>query len=137
MARPDGQKDSSYLVGLIASESVTHAHFGPAMLRVVLEEPGFAGCQSLRRVFCGGEPLMHELRDRFFSLSGAELYQQYGPTETTVDVTVWECERGGGDAALPIGRPVANTRAYVLDKMLQPLPVGLPGELYIGGAQLA
>ena len=66
-----------------------------------------------------------------------ELHNLYGPTEASVDVTYWECRQGEALSSVPIGRPVANTRVFVLDDVLSPVPVGVAGELYLAGAQLA
>ncbi|MCA1615210.1 MAG: AMP-binding protein, partial [Acidobacteria bacterium] len=100
IASPGGQQDGAYLARLMTSERVTVAHFGPAMLRAMLDEPGLQDCAGLRQVFCGGEPLTPELQARFFeSLGAASLHQQYGPTEATVDVTVWDCRRDGPPTA--------------------------------------
>ena len=141
IAKPGGQRDAAYLVELLASERVTVAHFGPAMLREVVEEPGLADCVNLRRVFCGGEPLTAELQARFFERLSASLHQQYGPTEATIDVTAWDCRRGEAEGEqhrrIPIGRPIANTRLYILDREMRPVPVGVVGELYLGGVALA
>jgi enterobactin synthetase component F len=96
---------------------------------------------SLRRVMCSGEALPAELRDRFHAVLDVPLHNLYGPTEASVDVTSFECRPYGdqldGRAGVPIGRPVWNTRIYVLDKDLNPAPVGVSGELYIAGVQLA
>ena len=137
VARPGGQQESGYLARLIGEQRVTAAHFAPVMLRAMLGEETVGGWASLRRVFCGGESLSKELQDSFFERLGAELIHQYGPTETAVDVTHWACERGGRRETLPIGRPVANTRLYVLDSHTEPSPAGVAGELYVGGASLA
>jgi acyl carrier protein len=81
--------------------------------------------------------LPHELQERFFArLSGAELHNLYGPTEAAVDVTSWPCQRGDARVTVPIGRPVANTQMYVLDPRLEPVPIGVSGELFIGGVQV-
>jgi amino acid adenylation domain-containing protein len=135
LARPEGHRDPAYLSALVEREGVTTLHFVPSMLQAFLEtgEPGRFG--SVRRVVCSGEALSVELRDRFFeSFPATELHNLYGPTEAAVDVTYWECRPE--DAAVPIGRPVANTRMYVLDRELRLAAVGVPGELYIGGAQV-
>ena len=78
-----------------------------------------------------------ELQQRFFSISRADLHNLYGPTEAAVDVTYWACEREGRAATVPIGRPIANTQIYILDPRLKPTPIGVPGELHIGGVGLA
>ncbi len=137
LARPRCEMDPGYLVRVIAEERVTIAHFGPAMLQAFLEAAGVERCRSLRRVFCGGEPLPPAMMERFFARLGGALIHQYGPTEACVDSTVWPCRPGDRSHVLPIGRPIANTRVYVLDRHLQPVPVGVPGELHIGGAGLA
>ena len=137
LARPEGHRDPSYLARLIAREQVTTVHFVPSMLRLFLEEPLVGRCQSLRRVICSGEELPYALQRRFFEISGAELHNLYGPTEAAVDVTAWRCDRGEPGPRVPIGRPVDNTAIYVLDAGAQPAPIGVPGELCIGGVQVA
>ncbi|AFY82810.1 non-ribosomal peptide synthetase [Oscillatoria acuminata] len=137
VAQPDGHKDSTYLVKLIAESQITTVHFVPSMLQVFLEERGLENCHSLRQVFCSGEALPKELADRFLARLGAKLHNLYGPTEAAVDVTFWECDRASPLNIVPIGRPVANTQIYILDPSLQPVPIGVKGELYIGGVQLA
>ncbi|MCX7571137.1 amino acid adenylation domain-containing protein [Tumebacillus sp. DT12] len=138
IARPEGHKDAAYLARLIESEQVTTLHFVPSMLQVFLEEPSITRCSSLRRVMCSGEALPYDLQERFFErLSGVELHNLYGPTEAAVDVTYWACDREDERRLVPIGRPVANTQVYVLDRHLEPVPVGVAGELHIGGIQVA
>ncbi len=136
LARPGGHRDPGYLAGLIAAEGVTTAHFVPAMLEVFMEvaDPGL--CGGLERVFCSGEALTRGQRDRWAARFGRPLFNLYGPTETSVDSTWWDCggECGG---APPIGRPIANTRVFVLDGVLRPVPAGVAGELYVAGAGLA
>ncbi len=103
-----------------------------------MREPGLEGsCVSLRDVVCSGEALPYELQEAFFARLPSRLHNLYGPTEAAVDVTFWECRRGDPRRVVPIGRPLANTTMHVLDAALRPLPVGVPGELYIGGVQLA
>jgi amino acid adenylation domain-containing protein len=138
VARPDGHKDPSYLVELIQQQGITTMHFVPSMLRIFLEAEGVERCTSLRRVICSGEALPYELQQRFFErLGAAELHNLYGPTEAAVDVSYWECRKDTAMTIVPIGRPVWNTQLYILDSYLQPVPVGVPGELHIGGVQLA
>ncbi len=137
LARTEAQKDPRDLVRLMKERSVTTAHFGPALLQRVVDEPEFTKCTSLRRIFCGGEPLPGELQKRFFARCNAELISQYGPTEATVDVTWCRCDRANPPPVAPIGRPIANTRIYILDQQQRPTPIGVTGELHIGGVALA
>ncbi|HEY3566610.1 MAG TPA: amino acid adenylation domain-containing protein, partial [Thermoanaerobaculia bacterium] len=137
MARPGGHRDPSYLARTIEAEGVTTAHFVPSMLSLFLEAPEVERCVSLRRVVCSGEALSYELQQRFFGRLGCELHNLYGPTEAAVDVTFWACQRDGGPLVVPIGWPVANTSILLLDADLRPVPAGEPGELHIGGVQLA
>jgi len=134
---PQGQQDSNYLAKLIAQEQITVAHFNPSMLRAFLDEPLAQSCHSLKRVFCGGDVMTTELESRFTATLPAALVNQYGPTETTVDVLVWDCHGGDRPRAIPIGRPIDNACAYILDPDLQPVPVSVPGELHIAGLPLA
>ncbi|HEX5751715.1 MAG TPA: amino acid adenylation domain-containing protein, partial [Archangium sp.] len=136
LARPGGQRDPEYLVRMVMRHGITHLHFGPAPLSVFLQTPDVERCQSLRFVFCGGEPLTHELHALFLSKLSARLVHQYGPTEACIDSTAWVCPPHPV-SALPIGRPISNTQAYVVDASLRPVPVGVPGELLIGGEGLA
>jgi amino acid adenylation domain-containing protein len=134
VARPGAHRDGAYLAGLIVRERITTAHFVPSMLSAFLEQEGLeSSCATLKRVICSGEALSFELQERFFSRLSAELHNLYGPTETAVDVTYWACERKSPRRMVPIGRPIANTQIYILDKELQPVPVGVAGELHIGG----
>jgi amino acid adenylation domain-containing protein len=137
IARPEGHKDPAYLAELIRAERVTTAHFVPSMLRVFLRDATNVRDTPLRQVMCSGEALPRELQEQFLRLCDAELHNLYGPTEASVDVTHWQCADDGTDRPVPIGRPVWNTRLYVLDDTLQPVPPGVPGELYLAGVQLA
>ncbi len=137
LARPGGQADPSYLVELIAEQQVTTACFVPSLLRSFLDEPNFERCASLRRVTTGGETLSLELQERFFTRLQASLHNGYGPTEATISATFWTCERESTRRFVPIGRPIANTQVYLLDRYLRPVPVGVAGELYIGGDGLS
>ena len=137
VARPGGHRDPDYLINLIEQQQVTVLHFVPSMLRQFLETPGVERCRSLREVICSGEALPWELQQRFFELLPARLHNLYGPTEAAVDVTHWTCQRSGGwPGIVPIGQPVANTQTYILDARLAPVPIGVPGELHLGGVQV-
>ena len=138
VALPGGHKDGAYLANLIRKEKITTIHFVPSMLSAFLEQGELeSSCASLKRVICSGERLPFELQQRFFSLLPAELHNLYGPTEAAVDVTYWACERESRLRTVPIGRPIANTQIHILDQHLQPAPIGVPGELHIGGIGLA
>ncbi|GGM15614.1 hypothetical protein GCM10010129_69800 [Streptomyces fumigatiscleroticus] len=138
VAEPGGHKDPVYLARLIREQSVTTCHFVPSMLQMFLAGPDAADCAApLRRVFASGEALPRETAQAFArALPGVELHNLYGPTEAAVDVTYHACDPAD-PGPVPIGRPVWNTRLYVLDAALQPCPPGVPGELYLAGVQLA
>jgi hypothetical protein len=136
LARPEGHRDPYYLARLIARHRVTTCHFVPSMLHAFLEEPAAGMCaRVLRRVVCSGEELPPALAERFaHTLPGVELHNLYGPTEAAIDVSA---HRVGTPAAsgmrVPIGRPIAGTRLYVLDAAGHVAPPQAPGELHIAG----
>ncbi|MEU0227320.1 amino acid adenylation domain-containing protein [Streptomyces sp. NPDC006284] len=138
VAEPGGHKDPVYLARLIREQTVTTCHFVPSMLQVFLAAAGTGGCGDvLRHVFCSGEALPRDTARTFArALPGVGLHNLYGPTEAAVDVTHHTCDPAGR-GPVPIGKPVWNTRLYVLDAALQPCPPGVPGELYLAGVQLA
>ncbi|MFM2060605.1 MAG: hypothetical protein RLZZ507_275 [Cyanobacteriota bacterium] len=143
VAKPGGHQDANYLVECIQQQKITTLHFVPSMLQVFLESPTLEQCHSLKRVICSGEALSSELQTRFFEcwqstgLNNVELHNLYGPTEAAIDVTSWQCQPYYQENIVPIGRPIANTQIYILDSHLQPVPIGVAGELYIGGMGLA
>jgi amino acid adenylation domain-containing protein len=138
MASAEGHKDPSYLADIVQQQQITTLHFVPSMLQVFLEHGEMAKCSSLVRVICSGEALPGSLVGRFREqLSQADLYNLYGPTEAAVDVTAWTCTRDIDLGTVPIGRPIANTHIYLLDSQGQPAPVGVKGEIHIGGVQVA
>jgi amino acid adenylation domain-containing protein len=131
VAEPGGHHDPAYLASVIDREQITTVHFVPSMLQMFLEQEGLgASCASLRRTIVSGEALLPALADRFFGRLPGELHNLYGPAEAAVDVTFWQCHPG---AAVPIGRPIANLRIYLLDAFGRLVPRGMPGELSIGG----
>ncbi len=139
MAPPGAHQDPARLLEAVEGHLVTTLHFVPSMLQVFVEQPGLgAACASLRRVFASGEALPAELAEKFAGrLPGVPLHNLYGPTEASVDVTFHACGGAGARRPVPIGRPVANTSILVLDRALGAAPVGVPGELHIGGVGLA
>ncbi len=138
IAAPGRHRDPRYVAGLIRDERVDTVHFVPPMLEAFLAVPQAAACSWLRRVVCSGQALGAGAVDRFAATfgPGTGLFNLYGPTEATVDVT--GCRVEAGESRAPsIGRPVANTRVFVLDEWLCPVPAGVAGELYVAGVQLA
>ncbi|MFG3165502.1 amino acid adenylation domain-containing protein, partial [Streptomyces sp. NPDC048232] len=138
IAAPEGHRDPAYLAELMRREEVTVAQFVPSLLSVFVAESAAVDCTTLRMLFCGGEALPGALRERVTDVLDVELYNLYGLTETTVDSTSWHGSSGealGG--SVPIGGPVDNTRVYVLDRFLEPVPPGVAGELYVAGTGVA
>ncbi len=136
IAPPHSQRDNGQLIGLIQQHQVTTVHFVPPMLHAFLETPAAAACHSLRRIIASGEALtaatVHLCRERLHT----GLYNLYGPTEAAIDVSCWDATCSDAEDPLPIGRAIANVSLLVLDDWGYPVPVGVPGELYIGGAAL-
>ena len=138
--RPGGHRDPAYLLELIQQQQATHIHFVPSMLRVFLGQEGLSACTSLRRVFSGGEALPLDLQRRFFKLLshgglGPSLHNMYGPTEAAIEVTHHLCDPDS--RLVPIGKAMDNAALYVVDQTCRLLPVGVRGQLLIGGPCLA
>lgn len=135
--RPDGLRDIGYLTDLLAREGITSMHFVPSLLGLFLSLPGVSQWRTLRRVPIGGEALPGEIADKFHATFDASLHNFYGPTETVVNCTSYPVEGAQGTRVVPIGRPKINTQVYLLDNALQPVPVGVIGEIYIAGTHVA
>ncbi len=136
VAKPGGHQDSAYLLKLIAEKKVTTVQLVPSLLQMLLEQGGIETCDSLKHVFCGGEALPVTLVEGLLTNLNVNLHNLYGPTEACIDATAWTCKRRI-DGLVPIGRPISNTQIYILDPHGQPVPIGVRGELHIGGAGLA
>lgn len=136
IAAPGVHRDPQALARLIRRARISTVHFVPSMLDAFVSVPESNGL-ALRQVFTSGEALEPTLRDRFHARIQAELHNLYGPTEAAVDVSWWPATADDRSQPVPIGYPVWNTRMYVLDARLRPLPAGVPGDLYLGGVQLA
>lgn len=138
VAEPNGHVAMRYLYEVMDSQKVTHLHFVPSVMRLFLMLPDLDQL-PIKKLFCSGEALGFDSVETFYAKANdyAEVHNLYGPTEAAVDVSYFHCPRKPSDTMIPIGKPVANTSLYVLDENYQPLPVGVPGELHIGGVQLA
>ena len=136
MAAPGAQRDSRELAETVLREGITILQLVPSMAALVAEEQALPACVTLRRLFCGGEPLTADLAGKLLAaLPGCEVINLYGPTECAIDTVFHRCQPGA--TTVPIGLPVANTRLHVLDPNGEPVPAGTLGELYIAGVQLA
>src|SRR5258708_5409849 len=134
VAATGAHRDPPQLIDTIRRQNVTTLHFVPSMLNVFLAHEGAKTCTSIRRLICSGEALSAETRDQVKALlPDVRMENLYGPTEAAIDVTYWPC-RDDCSGEVPTGRPIWNTRIYVLDGCLEPVPVGVVGELYIAGA---
>ena len=134
---PPGRLLPESLADFAVQHGVTIMAFVPSTMSRFLDTAGHRRDLKLRVACCGGEVLSPELARRFLKETGARLFNVYGPTETAIFATAWECDHPRTDGALPIGRPIDDTRIYVLDQTLQPMPMGVPGEIFIGGDAIA
>ncbi|HEX4959260.1 MAG TPA: amino acid adenylation domain-containing protein [Thermoanaerobaculia bacterium] len=133
LAEPGRQGEGAYLARAIREHGITLIDFAPSMLAAFLAEEDVEQCVSLRQIIAGGETLSPELHDRVLARLPVPLDNTYGPTEVTIDTTRWVCAPGQATHSVPIGRPIANSRLYVVDAELRPVPVGVTGELLVGG----
>ncbi|MEU5897176.1 non-ribosomal peptide synthetase [Streptomyces venezuelae] len=135
--RTGGERDPHHLLSVIAEQRVTFTYLVSSMLDVLLEMAGDSGrLDSLRHVWCGGEVLTPELYERFRTRLAIPMYHGYGPAETTIGVSHVIYRGEAERLSTSIGRANPNTRLYVLDDELRPVPVGVGGELYVGGLLL-
>jgi len=137
LSKPGEQQNVAALLETIVREQVTIAYFVPSLLSHFLAEEEVEQAVTLKQVICGGESLPNDLVNIFYErLPHATLHHSYGPTETAIASSETVCERNSPYLVTPIGRPLANTQLYVLDELGQPVPIGVTGELYIGGSGL-
>ncbi|MGJ7611902.1 MULTISPECIES: amino acid adenylation domain-containing protein [unclassified Variovorax] len=137
IANPGDHRDPVRLVELIQQHQITTLNFVPSMLQAFLAYEGIEATTKLKHIICGGEAMPAATqKEALQRLSGATLQNLYGPTETTIHVTQWTC-RDDGSTQVPIGRPISETQAHVLDESLNEVPAGVAGELYLGGINLA
>ncbi|WP_116964848.1 non-ribosomal peptide synthetase, partial [Fastidiosibacter lacustris] len=140
--KPDNHKYPQYLHILIKQVGITKLHFVPSMLQLYLDHVEQLSVterllNSVTDVFCSGEALPHQISRRFKTLYPSIcLNNLYGPTEATIDVSAYNDIRST-ETIIPIGKPIQNTKLYVLDKYKQVVPMGVVGELYIGGNGVA
>ncbi|AGK75413.1 CchlH [Streptomyces microflavus DSM 40593] len=135
--RPGGERDPHHLLSVIAEHRVTFTYLVSSMLDVLLEIEGGSGrLDSLRHVWCGGEVLTPELYERFRTRLDIPMYHGYGPAETTIGVSHVIYRGEAERLSTSIGKANPNTQLYVLDDELRPVPVGVGGELYVGGLLL-
>ncbi|MFC6016164.1 amino acid adenylation domain-containing protein [Plantactinospora solaniradicis] len=133
IAEPGRHHDLAYVISLLETARISVVQFVPSLFRLFVNHPRLTGMPSLRLVFCSGEALAAEDVSRFYARNDtATVGNLYGPTEASIESTSAVCERGDTGTP-PIGRPIGNARLLVLDANLRPLPVGVPGELYIAG----
>ncbi|MBX2998043.1 MAG: amino acid adenylation domain-containing protein [Caldilineaceae bacterium] len=124
------------LIQTLQQQSITVIQVVPSLLQILLQQPEFKECQSLHTVLCGGEVLPLTLQQRFLETLSAKLVNLYGPTESAIYVTGWTCRADDQFSTVPIGRPFANVEIYILDAHMQPVPIGVAGELHVGGCQV-
>ncbi|WP_338927406.1 amino acid adenylation domain-containing protein (plasmid) [Mycetohabitans endofungorum] len=138
VADSDVHKDPVALMELIVRERITTVHFVPSMLSIFLDTEGVQRCTSVKHLICGGEALPGATVQQCQTLlPDAQVHNLYGPAENPIGTTFWTCSVACTEDNIPIGRPIANTRVYLLDAHGQPVPLGAVGELYIGGAGVA
>lgn len=136
VAPPGAHRDPTGISALIRKHAITDLHFVPSMLSAFLADPSAEGIE-VTHVFCSGEELTPDQRNRFHRIIRGELHNLYGPTEAAVDVSYWPAAPDDTSSPVPIGWPVWNTRLLILDEKLRPVAPGMTGNLYLGGAQLA
>jgi amino acid adenylation domain-containing protein len=137
LAGRDQRVDPAELLKTIIRHEITVLDVVPSLLAAFVELDALRDCSALRRIVCGGEAMPPDLPARVMEQRPVELVNMYGPTETTINATFWRYDPAGPADIVPIGRPCGNTQVYILDERHNPVPVGVPGEIHIGGAGVA
>ncbi|WP_051466578.1 non-ribosomal peptide synthetase [Actinomadura oligospora] len=133
VVEPGRHRDLDHLLALLAGREIGVVHFVPSLFRLLVQHPALADMPNLRLVFCSGEALAGEDVLRFQARHPAEVGNLYGPTEATIEAASAVIDAASTSPSPPIGGPIGNVRLYVLDRFMRPMPVGVPGELFIGG----
>ncbi len=139
---PNQRQDVTALLQAIQKYEVTVVQLVPTLLDHIVTHHGLSACRSLKRIICGGEALPQTVVAQATAQLPVTIYNLYGPTESTVYAAGQQCDPLSVEAAasagnVPIGRPIANAQVYLLDAYLQPVPVGVVGEIYLGGTGVA
>ncbi|WP_406095419.1 amino acid adenylation domain-containing protein [Streptomyces sp. NBC_01013] len=139
LAPTGAERDPAALLRAVADYRVTVLQVVPSVLRILVEEGDWSGCDSLRLLFSAGEALHGELVARLREKAGPalEVWNTYGPTECSIDITAQPVDPAQTSGAIPIGRPIPGMRVLVLGPNGDPVPIGTPGELYAGGTGVA
>jgi amino acid adenylation domain-containing protein len=138
LAPAEATRDSAWISRLVTDHEITILSVVPSELKLLLEQEPTMPWTALRRVVTGADVLPQQVHDLYFATCpSVPLLNIYGQTESAVDGTCWTCRPVPGQTTVPIGGPIANTQVYLLDSGLRPVPVGTPGELYMGGEGLA
>jgi amino acid adenylation domain-containing protein len=137
LAAPGIERSPQEVIETVRRQQITVLQVVPTMLAAMLDEEGLSRCTTLRYFYCGGEVLLPEVARRFRAQLSAELINLYGPTEATIDATYAVYLPESNQQTISIGRPISNAQIYIFDAAGAPVPVGVTGELYVGGAGLA
>ncbi|MEO7682307.1 MAG: AMP-binding protein, partial [Gemmatimonadaceae bacterium] len=138
LTRSGAQRDPEYLIQVLIEQNITSFTSTPAALQVMLDQPAFIQCKHVKMIAAIGEVLSPAFQDRILScMPQAQLTNGYGPTEASITVTTWKCERQSTRRSVPIGRPQTNVEIYILDPGLEPVPIGVAGEIHIGGVAVS
>lgn len=135
LVKPGGHRDPTYLVQLICDQQITHLSITPSVLRSMLDVPSFSKAETLRAVVSCGEALTMDVVNAYYEAVDIPLYNLYGPSENSIHSSTWQCPPD--TERIFIGRPIPNCQMYILDANQQPVPVNVPGEIYVGGDGIA